>query len=519
MNCGGPEAARLRPLVAEGTSVTDILELRQLAKSYPGVVALKPFNLGFRRGEAHALLGENGAGKSTLIKLVTGAVRADAGKVVLDGRDLCGLDPAGTLSAGIAAIYQEFSLFPDLTVAENVFFGRQITRRGFVDRAAMEAETARILHDLGTEISPRALASDLSVGHQQMVELAKSVSRDARVLIMDEPTAPLTNREVGFLYEVVARLKARGVTIVYISHRLKEIFDLCDRVSVLRDGDLVATLDTGATTEAELVRLMVGRTMAHDHPASTAKVGDVLFEARGLRSAKVRDVSLSVRTGEIVGLAGLVGAGRTETARLIFGADPRDAGEIVVGGKTVSVRSPSDAIAAGIGLIPEDRKRQGVLLNQSVVFNAVFAALARVSPGLLVDARAERAAAQRLCDQLQIKTPGLGQLVGRLSGGNQQKVVLAKWLLTESRVLIFDEPTRGIDVGAKQEIYALMRRLSDRGAAIIMISSEMPELLGMSDRILVLAHGRLAGELSKDQFDQERVLRLASGLETRGEAA
>ena len=495
--------------------MTNILELRQLAKNYPGVAALKPFDVSFRRGEVHALLGENGAGKSTLIKLVTGAVLADSGSVVLEGEDLSGLDPAGTLSRGIAAIYQEFSLFPDLTVAENVFFGRQITRRGLVDRPAMEAETARILHDLGTDIPPRALARNLSVGHQQMVELAKSVSRNARVLIMDEPTAPLTNREVGFLYEVIARLKARGVTIIYISHRLKEIFDLCDRVTVLRDGDLVATLDTVATNEAELVRLMVGRTVNRSHPPSTARPGALLLEARGLKSDKVHNVSLSVRAGEILGLAGLVGAGRTETARLIFGADPRVAGEIWVNGEPVDIRSPGDAIAAGVGLIPEDRKRQGVLLNQSVTFNAVFAALARVSPGLFADAEAERSATARMRDQLQIKTPNLGQLVSRLSGGNQQKVVLAKWLLTESKILIFDEPTRGIDIGAKEEIYALMRRLSDRGVAIIMISSEMPELLGMADRILVLAQGRIAGELSHDQFDQERILRLASGLEVK----
>lgn len=499
--------------------MTDVLQLDQLTKSYPGVAALKPFGLSFRQGEVHALLGENGAGKSTLIKLVTGAVSADAGRVILNGQDLTGLGPAATLNAGIAAIYQEFSLFPDLTVAENVFFGRQITRRGFVDRPAMEAETARILAELGTDVSPRALSRDLSVGHQQMVELAKSVSRNARVLIMDEPTAPLTNREVGFLYEVVARLKARGVTIIYISHRLKEIFDLCDRVTVMRDGDLVATLNIAETTEDELVRLMVGRAVANDHPSATAKTGEVLFEARGLRSAKVHDVSFSVRAGEILGLAGLVGAGRTETARLIFGADPRSSGEIVVEGKPVAIRSPRDAIAAGIGLIPEDRKRQGVLLNQSITFNAVFAALSRVSPGLFADAKAERTATNRMCEQLQIKTPSLDQLAGKLSGGNQQKVVLAKWLLTESRVLIFDEPTRGIDVGAKQEIYALMRRLSDRGAAIIMISSEMPELLGMSDRVLVLAHGRIVGELAKHEFDQERVLRLASGLETQGVAA
>jgi ribose transport system ATP-binding protein len=499
--------------------MTDVLQLDQLAKSYPGVVALKPFGLGFRRGEVHALLGENGAGKSTLIKLVTGAVRADAGKVILDGNDLSGLGPAATLNAGIAAIYQEFSLFPDLTVAENVYFGRQITRRGLVDRATMEAKTASILAELGTDISPRALARDLSVGHQQMVELAKSVSRNARVLIMDEPTAPLTNREVSFLYEVVARLKARGVTIIYISHRLKEIFDLCDRVTVLRDGDLVATLNTHATTEDELVRLMVGRTVANDHPVPTTAPGAVRLEARGLQSGKVHDVSLSVRAGEILGLAGLVGAGRTETARLIFGADRRSGGDILLDGKPVSIRSPQDAIAAGIGLIPEDRKRQGLLLNQSITFNTVFASLPRVSPGLFSSARAEREATSKLRDQLQIKTPTLEQLAGRLSGGNQQKVVLAKWLLTESRVLIFDEPTRGIDVGAKQEIYALMRQLCDRGVAIIMISSEMPELLGMSDRILVLAQGRIAGQLMKTEFDQERVLRLASGLETRGDAA
>ncbi len=499
--------------------MTDVLQLDQLTKSYPGVAALKPFGLGFRRGEVHALLGENGAGKSTLIKLVTGAVRADTGRVILDGKDLTGLGPAATLDAGIAAIYQEFSLFPELTVAENVFFGRHLTRVGLVDRATMELETARILADLGTDISPRALVRDLSVGHQQIVELAKSVSRKARVLIMDEPTAPLTSREVSFMYDVVARLKGQGVTIIYISHRLQEIFDLCDRVTVLRDGERVATLDTSATTEDELVRLMVGRAVANDYPISSATAGPVVFEARCLHSASVHDVSFSVRSGEIVGLAGLVGAGRTETARLIFGADNRNAGDILVDGKPVKIRSPREAIAAGIGLIPEDRKRQGVLLNQSITFNAVFAALTRVSPGILADANAERAAASRMCEQLQIKTPGLGQLVGRLSGGNQQKVVLAKWLLTESRVLIFDEPTRGIDVGAKQEIYALMRRLSDRGAAIIMISSEMPELLGMSDRILVLKQGRIAGELNKHEFDQERVLRLASGLATQGEVA
>jgi ribose transport system ATP-binding protein len=499
--------------------MTAILELAGLRKSYPGVAALKPVDLAFREGETHALLGENGAGKSTLIKLVTGAVRADGGRVILAGEDVTDLTPAARLARGLVAIYQEFALFPDLTVAENVFFGRQLVRRGLIDRRAMEEATEQVLRELGTDVSPRARVATLSVGHQQMVELAKSVSRNARVLIMDEPTAPLTTREVGFLYEVVARLKARAVTIIYISHRLKEIFDLCDRVSVLRDGELVATRDTGATTEAELVRLMVGRAVDQDHPTSTSRQGGVVLEARGLRSAKVRDVSLQVRAGEILGLAGLVGAGRTETARLLFGADAREAGEILVDGRPVAIGSPGDAIAAGIGLIPEDRKHHGVLLNQSVTFNAVFAALRRVSPGLLADARAERAAAARLRDQLQIKTPSLDQLVGRLSGGNQQKVVLAKWLLTESRVLIFDEPTRGIDVGAKQEIYGLMRRLSDRGAAIIMISSEMPELLGMSDRILVLAGGRITGELTKDGFDQERVLRLASGLAITGEAA
>ncbi|OSP53447.1 sugar ABC transporter ATP-binding protein [Pseudoruegeria sp. SK021] len=497
--------------------MTALLELNGLSKSYPGVKALLPFDLSFRRGEVHALLGENGAGKSTLIKTITGAVTTDSGAIRLDGLELTGHDPAMSLDRGIAAIYQEFSLFPELTVAENVFYGRELRGPGgFLRRRRMEDETANVLRDLGTDISPRAKVANLSVGHQQLVELAKSVSRDAKVLIMDEPTAPLTNKEVEFLYAVVGKLKARGVTIIYISHRLKEIFDLCDRVTVMRDGALISTLEIASTSEAELVTLMVGRPVDQEFPPSTARIGEVVLEAQNLVAPKVNDVSLHVRAGEILGLAGLVGAGRTETARLIFGADTLISGQIRLDGQNVTVRTPRDAIAHGIGLIPEDRKHHGVLLGMSVTFNTVYAALKQVSPGLFANAMAERAAGEKYRDQLRIKTPNLEQLVVNLSGGNQQKVVLAKWLLTGSRVLIFDEPTRGIDVGAKQEIYGLMRELSNAGVAIVMISSEMPELLGMSDRVIVLCEGRVAGELGKADFDQEKVLRLASGLGNEG---
>ena len=494
------------------------LALHGLAKSYPGVQALKPFDLDLEAGEVHALLGENGAGKSTLIKLLPGAVASDAGRITLGGVELAGHHPATSLARGIAAIYQEFSLFPELSVAENVFYGRGRRNGPFLDRRAMIRDTEAVLRELGSDIPASAKVGSLSVGHQQIVELAKSVSRDVKVLIMDEPTAPLTTREVGFLYEAVRRLQRRGVTIIYISHRLTEIFDLCDRVTVMRDGAWVATLRTAETSETDLVRLMVGRSLDREFPPSTAAIGEVVLGVSRIASKVVHAVSFEVRAGEILGLAGLIGAGRTETARLIFGADRKAGGEIRLDGKPVAIDSPRAAIDHGIGLIPEDRKHHGVLLRQSVRFNIVYGALRRISRGLFADASAERRAAERFRRTLRIRTPMLEQLVGNLSGGNQQKVVIAKWLLTESRVLIFDEPTRGIDVGAKQEIYALMRELSRAGAAIVMISSEMPELLGMADRIVVLREGRVCGQLRKEEFDQEAVLRLASGLSLGGGA-
>ena len=498
--------------------MTAALRLQGLAKSYPGVQALKPIDLDFEAGEVHALLGENGAGKSTLIKLITGAVSSDAGRITVGDVELSGHDPAMSLSRGVAAIYQEFSLFPQLTVAENIFYGREIRTGPFLNRRAMIAAAEAALRELGADIPATAPVGALSVGHQQLVELAKSVSRDVRILIMDEPTAPLTTREVGFLYDAVRRLKARGVTIVYISHRLVEIFDLCDRVTVMRDGAHVVTLRTAATSEAELVKLMVGRSLDREFPASTAKIGDVVLGVSNLTSPAVRGVTFEVRAGEVLGLAGLIGAGRTETARLIFGADRRTSGEIRLRGQPVDIDTPQAAIDHGIGLIPEDRKHHGVLLRQSVRFNIVYGALGRLSRGGFADGTAERREAERFRRTLRIRTPTLEQLVGNLSGGNQQKVVLAKWLLTECRVLIFDEPTRGIDVGAKHEIYALMRELSSSGVAIVMISSEMPELLGMSDRIVVLREGRVSGELHRDAFDQEAVMRLASGLPMGGQA-
>ncbi len=496
-----------------------MLELRGITKTYPGVKALDAVSLRFARGEVHAIAGENGAGKSTLIKVLSGAIRPDAGTVLLDGAPLGQITPHQAIRLGISTIYQEFNLVPFLSVAENIFFGMEPKRFGFLDKRRMHRMAAGLCEEMGVEIDTRTRVKDLGVAHQQIVEIVKAVSRDARILVMDEPTAPLTTREIDVLFGIVEKVKRKSVTTIYISHRLDEIFRICDRVSVLRDGRNVVTLETRDTNQQELISFMVGRKLEEIYPARATRPSGEVLRVNDLRNRKLRGVSFSLRKGEILGIGGLVGAGRTELARALFGADALSGGQTFLSGAPVRIRRPSDAIHNGIGLLPEDRKQHGVLLGLSVKQNISFAILKSLSAfGLLRKGR-EHQLCLDLARRLNVKAPTLDQRAKNLSGGNQQKLVLAKWLGTKSEILIFDEPTRGIDVGAKREIYALLNRFVEEGKSVIMVSSEMPELIGMSDRILVMRNGTIAGALEKEEFSQERTLMLASGVDHRSEGA
>jgi ribose transport system ATP-binding protein len=489
-----------------------ILELRDIVKFYPGVVALNKVSIGFRPGEIHAVVGENGAGKSTLIKCITGCIEPSDGEIVFQGETCKCLTPIAAIEKGIGAVYQEFNLVPFLSVAENIFYGREKRKKLFLDYETMNLEAKAIIEELGITIDPKTRVKDLTVAYQQMVEIAKTVSREVKFLILDEPSAPLTPPEIESMFAVLRRLKQKGVAILYISHRMEEIFQIADRVTVLRDGFYISTLNTAETDRGELIRLMVGRGLSGTYPKRTAEPGKVVLKVKDLRNDYIKNVSFELKKGEILGLGGLVGAGRTETVRAIFGADPLTGGEIFLNGKPIRIKSPKEAIKYGIGLIPEDRKRHGVLQGLSVKVNVTFACLPALSGRQWIENRKESGLVREQIRNLQIKTPSESQLVKNLSGGNQQKVVLAKWLATKCDVLIFDEPTRGIDVGAKQEIYKLMRSLAEQGKAIIMISSEMPELLGMSDRIMVMHEGQVKGELNPRDATQEAVLAMASDL-------
>ena len=489
-----------------------LLAVRELMKQYPGVLAVNGVSLEFRKGEVHAIVGENGAGKSTLIKILTGAILPDAGKIVYGGTVHSGFDAQTALELGIAAIYQEFNLIPHLTVAENIFFGREPKKNLWIDFAEMNRRSVELCREMGLAMHPGMRIKDLGVAYKQIVEIVKAISRNIKVLIMDEPTAPLTNRETEALFKIVRVLKKRGVTILYISHRLEEVFALCDRVTVMRDGGHVATMDTAETNKAKLISLMVGRELSDNYPRRTRPVApEKALEVAGLCSDRIHDISFTLYNGEILGFGGLVGAGRTEMARALFGVDAVTDGEIRVKGVRRAIRHPKDAVKAGIVLIPEDRKTQGLVLGMRVRENITYSSLPMICTWSFVSRRDEERVCGRFRDDLNIKTPTLDQYVKNLSGGNQQKVVLAKWLAADCDILIFDEPTRGIDVGAKQEIHHLMRRLADEGKSIIMISSEMPELLGMSDRICVMFDGRIVRELAKGNFSQETLLEMASG--------
>ena len=491
----------------------NILEVKNLSKYYAGVKALDDVSLSFRRGEVHALAGENGAGKSTLIKSITGAIEPTAGTIIVEGQSFQKLNPIQAIDLGIAAIYQEFTLIPHLTVAENIYFGKEIAHKGFVDRKTMNAEVGKLLTEMGIELNPAAYVCDLGIAYQQIVEIVKAVASNSKILIMDEPTAPLTNKETEMLFCIIDKLRERQVTIIYISHRMEEIFKVCDRVSVMRDGKYISTDNTKDINVHQLIAYMVGRELGEDYPARTKPLGEVVLDVKDLQSEKIHGVSFQLHKGEILGFGGLVGAGRTETMQAIFGADKLLGGTVAVNGSQVNIKSPTQALEKGIGLIPEDRKNQGVLLGLSVRQNVTFSSLKQAMVGWFVSDKKDIAIADEYTRKLKIKTPSVNQLVKNLSGGNQQKVVLAKALATKCDIIIFDEPTRGIDVGAKQEIYNLMRRLVDEeGKSVIMVSSEMPELIGMSDRILVMRHGKIVGEIQKEDYSQELILEYASGL-------
>lgn len=489
----------------------NILELKHISKQYTGVKALDDVSISFRRGEVHALMGENGAGKSTLIKTLSGAIQPNDGEIVFEGTTYTHMEPHQAMELGIHVIYQEFNMMPELSVAENIFMGQQLGGGVLFNKSITEERAQKILDGMHVKINAKETVRNLSVANMQLVEIAKALTRDVKVLVMDEPTAPLTDAEVETLFEIVQMLKSKGVTIIYISHRIAEVFQISDRVSVLRDGRFIKTVMTNEVDRDELIRLMVGREVSDTYPKRDFAPGEVVLELRDVCGNGVENVSFAVRSGEIFGLSGLVGAGRTETMRMIFGADPIDSGEVLLNGQPVHPKHPAEAVKLGIGLIPEDRKQQGLLLDLPIFTNISMATMRDISRFTVVNSRAEKENVNRLVEAVTIKTPSIAQLVRNLSGGNQQKVVLAKWLAANCKVLIFDEPTRGIDVGARHEIYKLMNELCRQGIAIVMISSDMEEILGMSDRIMVLCEGHQAGILEREAFSQETILSLASG--------
>jgi rhamnose transport system ATP-binding protein len=492
--------------------VPSLLQATAITKSFAGIQALRGVSFELRAGEVHALLGENGAGKSTLIKVMTGAEQPDSGTLEVGGQAVRHMTPAASRALGIAAIYQQPALFPDLTVAENIALALDTGgawRR--IDWRARHRRAGELLDRVGARIEPDRLVETLSMPEQQIVEIAKAIGADARVVIMDEPTASLSDREVERLFTVVRLLRSHGVGIVYISHRLDEVFAIADRITVLRDGESVATRAASGVSRAELIALMIGRELAAVFPKREVAHGEVALELRALsnRAAGVRDVSLSVRKGEILGIAGLVGSGRTQLAETIFGLTPADGGTILLHGRPVTIPTPEAAIRAGLAYVPEDRRQHGVVLDMSLASNASLASLRRLSRFGLLDRRAERRSAERYVSQLRIKVGSVDDEVGTLSGGNQQKVALSRWLSTSPSVLILDEPTQGVDVGSKAEIHGLMQGLAEEGLAIVMISSELPEILGMSDRIAVMHAGTVRGVLSRADATQTRILALA----------
>ncbi len=491
-----------------------LLEANNITKSYAGVQALKNASFELRAGEVHALIGENGAGKSTLIKIITGAVQADGGEITINGQPIANNSPQTAKTFGIAAIYQQPALFPELTVAENIALGvEQTSAWKPINWKARHARAAELLQQVGAKISTDALAGELTMPQQQLVEIARALGANARVLIMDEPTASLSEEDTQNLFRVIGELRGRGVGIIYISHRLDELPVIADRVTVLRDGVTIQTRPMSEVDRQELIRLMVGRELSAVFPKREVALGETVLEVSNLtcREAGVRNISFSVRAGEILGFAGLVGAGRTELARTLFGLTPTEEGEIQLRGQQVRIHSPAQAAELGIAYVPEDRRRHGVILEMPIAANTTLASLRHLAKFGFLDFDAERELAADYATRLGVKTPALFAAAGTLSGGNQQKVALSRWLATKPSVLILDEPTQGIDVGAKSEIHSLMCDLAEQGLAILMISSELPEILGMSDRIIVMHAGKIVATFNRDEASQQNILSAALG--------
>lgn len=490
-----------------------ILEMKEIDKTFPGVHALDHVSFDVRRGEVHALMGENGAGKSTLMKVLTGIYTKDSGTILYDGHEVEFHNARESQEAGIVIVHQELNMVGHLTVAQNIFIGREFKKGIRIDDKKMNEEAKKLFERLNIDIDPTAIMSDLTVGKQQMCEIAKAISHDAKVIIFDEPSAALTETEIEDLFKIIRDLRQQQLAIVYISHRMDEIKVITDRVTVMRDGCYVGTLITEECTKNDIVNLMVGRVI-YEEPKTKSSVADdapVVLKVEHLNAGRmVQDVSFELHKGEILGFSGLMGAGRTETARAIFGADPKESGEIFVNGKPVKINSPEDAVKAGIGYLSEDRKRFGIVVQKTIAENTTMADLANYMKGLFIDKKKEKEVANKFVRSLATKTPSVDQLVVDLSGGNQQKVVIAKWLCKNCDILIFDEPTRGIDVGAKNEIYKLMNKLASEGKSIIMISSEMTEILRMSDRVLVMCEGKKTGELRIEETTQEKIMNLAT---------
>jgi ribose transport system ATP-binding protein len=490
-----------------------ILTMKDIDKSFPGVHALDNVSFELQRGEVHALMGENGAGKSTLMKVLTGIYKKDSGTITYDGKDVEFTNPREAQQAGIVIVHQELNMLSHLTVAQNIFIGCEYMKGTMIDDARMNAESTKLFERLNINIDPTETMSKLTVGKQQMCEIAKAISHEAQVIVFDEPSAALTESEVSELFEIIRDLKKKDIGIIYITHRMDEVKVITDRVSVMRDGAYVGTLISENSTKNDIINMMVGRVI-YEEPKTASKVpkdAPVVLKVEHLNAGRlVKDVSFELHKGEILGFSGLMGAGRTETARAIFGADIKESGDIYIDGKKVEIHSPKDAVKCGIGYLSEDRKRFGIVVQRTVAENSTMAYLENFMRGIFINKKNERMEAEKYVGSLAIKTPSVNQLVVDLSGGNQQKVVLAKWLVRDCDILIFDEPTRGIDVGAKSDIYKLMNELVKEGKSIIMISSEMPEVLRMSDRIVVMCEGRKSGELRIEEATQEKIMHLAT---------
>ena len=495
--------------------MNNLLEMRDIVKQYPGVLALDKVSLDLREGEVHCLVGENGAGKSTLMKILSGAAQKNSGEIFIKGKMTEYNSPSESQALGISIIYQDFKLVPELSAASNIFLGRELKDSFFLNKKGMNLKAEEIISQLGEEIDVTLPVSRLSTAERQMVEIAKAINGNVKILAMDEPTAPLTSKEINNLFGVIKKLKAGGVGIIYISHRLEEIFETGDRVTVLRDGKVVHSADMKDVNKNELIKLMVGRDLANEYPRNKAEKGEEILKVEKIFSEKINDISFSLHKGEVLGIAGLVGAGRSELVRAIFGADKITSGKIFINDKVVKIDSPEEAINAGIALLTEDRNLLGLFMNLSIRENISVSSLGKLLKGFFINRQKEKTEVLAQFEKLRIKSPSLETSVESLSGGNRQKVVLARWLETNSDILIFDEPTAGIDVGVKFEIYNLINNLAERGKGIIVISSELPELIGISDRIIVMCEGRITGILQHKEVNQEKILDLATKFSSK----